>query len=123
MPEQPHPLPAPHEPETSRVFALLLKLGMDAEDAYAFVREVQNMAAANLIARIEAKLDAQDARLDAQLARFESRLEARAAKLEAGLETVRAGIKFLQWLVVAVGASVAVIVAVMQMLGRAAGVS
>ena len=67
MPEEPQPTTAPREPDSSRVFALLLKLGMDPEDAYAFVQEVQSMAAENLIARFESRLETTANRLESKL--------------------------------------------------------
>lgn len=45
-------------PDDKRLFLLLRKLDLDDEQAYTFIQELQNMAAANLIARFEAKLDA-----------------------------------------------------------------
>jgi len=57
----------PPEPNTKRVFLLLCKAGLDKEEAYTFVQELENMAAANLIARFESKLDAQGARYEAGL--------------------------------------------------------
>ena len=55
MPDATGPPPAPGD---RRLFLLLRKAGLGAEDAYTFVQELQNMAATNLIARFEAKLDA-----------------------------------------------------------------
>ena len=63
MPKPPRPAPPKREPDSSHVFAMLLQLGMDPADAYAFVQEMQSMASENLIARIESKLDAQSAEL------------------------------------------------------------
>ena len=60
--------PVPPEPDSSRLFALLLKLGLDPEDAYAFVHEVQHMASENLIARFGSKLDELAAGQKAELA-------------------------------------------------------
>ena len=51
-------------PDDKRVFELLCQLGLDPDKAYTFVQELQNMAAANLIARFESKLDAQNAKID-----------------------------------------------------------
>ena len=48
-------------PDDKRLFLLLRQLDLDDEQAYTFVQKLQNMASANLIARIEAKLDAQNA--------------------------------------------------------------
>ena len=56
MPDSPPP-----QPDSKRLFDLLLGLKMEPGSAYAFTQEVGNMAAANLIARFESKLDAQTA--------------------------------------------------------------
>jgi hypothetical protein len=58
---QPTSTPAPDD---KRVFLLLRKTGLDEDEAYTLVQEIQNMAAANLIARFESKLDAQNAKID-----------------------------------------------------------
>lgn len=63
MPEQPSPDSSSREPEGTRIFALLLKLGGDPEEVYASVKDVQSMAAENVIARIESKLEAMRAEL------------------------------------------------------------
>ena len=52
------PVVDPPVPDDKRLFLLLRKLGLDDEPAYTFIQELQIMAAANLIARFEAKLDA-----------------------------------------------------------------
>lgn len=62
----------PPVPDDKRLFLLLRKLGLDDEQAYTFVQELQNMAAANLIARIEAKLDTQNAMIAAQNAKLDT---------------------------------------------------
>ena len=82
MPEQPQPISAAPEPDSSRVFALLLKLGMAREDAYAFVQEVQRMAAENLIARFESKLDAHAAAQDAKLEAIRSEIGAQISSIK-----------------------------------------
>lgn len=86
---------APPSPDDKRVFLLLRKTGLGEEEAYTLVQELQNMAAANLIARFESKLDTlaveQNAKLDAQNAK----LDAQDSKL-----------RMLMWMV---GAAVAVI--------------
>ena len=85
-----------HDPSDSRVFALLLKLDADAEEAYDPVREVQRMASENFIARLEAR----------QAARFSA--------LEAEL-------KALKRVVVAVGVGIAAIAAILQLVMALAG--
>ncbi len=82
MTDLPEPTSVP-APDAKRLFLLLRGLGLDDEQAYTFVQEVDNMAAANLIARFESKLDAQNTKLDAQSARFESKLDAQNTKLDA----------------------------------------
>ena len=73
MPASAQSAPTP-APDDKRVFLLLRKVGLAEDEAYTLVQEIQNMAAANLIARFESKLDAQGAR-------FESRLDALRAEL------------------------------------------
>ena len=51
----PDPLPAPDD---KRLFLLLRKTGLNEEQTYTFVQELRNMAAENIIARFESKLDA-----------------------------------------------------------------
>lgn len=68
MPEQPQPVPAVRELETSGVFALILELELEPEGAYTLVREVQAMVSKNLIARLESKLDAYAAAVQGQMA-------------------------------------------------------
>ena len=82
-------------PDDKRLFLLLRKLGLDDEQAYTFVQELQTMAAANLIARFESKLDVLVAEQKAQLAAQGSKLDAQDSKL-----------KMLMWMI---GAAVAVI--------------
>jgi hypothetical protein len=61
------PTSTPPDPDDKRVFFLLRKVGLDEDEAYTLVQELQNMAAANLIARFESKLDAQGVRLEAKI--------------------------------------------------------
>ena len=82
-------------PDDKRLFLLLRQLGLDDEQAYTFVQELQTMAAANLIARFESKLDVLAAEQKAQLAAQASKLDAQDSKL-----------KMLMWMI---GAAVAVI--------------
>ena len=81
MPDSPPP-----QPDSKRLFDLLLGLKMEPGGAYTFTQEVGNMAAANLIARFESKLDAQSSRLDAQGERFESKLDAQGERFESKLD-------------------------------------
>ncbi len=53
-------------PDDKRLFLLLLKLGLNEEDAYSFVQELQIMASANLIAQFQSAMESIDARLEAQ---------------------------------------------------------
>ncbi len=85
MTDLPEPTSVP-APDAKRLFLLLRGLGLDDEQAYTFVQEVDNMAAANLIARFESKLDAQNTKLDAQNARFESKLDAQNTRFESKLD-------------------------------------
>ena len=57
------------------------------------------MAAANLIARFEAKLDAQNARLDAQKAELTAELQSQSAKLDAGLKAQTSELATIRWVI------------------------
>ena len=59
-------MPDPPAPDDKRIFLLARKMGLEAGDAYTFVQELQNMAAANLIVRFESKLDAKFEGLNAK---------------------------------------------------------
>ena len=72
-------------PDDKRVFLLLRKAGLDEEEAYTLVQEIQNMAAANLIARFESKLDAQAAAQNAMIAAQNSKIDSLRWVLGAGL--------------------------------------
>ncbi len=78
MPDSPPP-----QPDSKRLFDLLLGLKMEPGSAYTFTQEVGNMAAANLIARFESKLDAQGERFESKLDAQNSRLEAQNTKIDA----------------------------------------
>lgn len=67
----PGPDPPP-SPDEARVFELLLKTGLEARDALRLLLEIRDMAAANLIARFESKLDGQNAKFDAVNANIEA---------------------------------------------------
>ncbi len=94
MPDSPTP-----QPDSKRLFDLLLGLKMEPGGAYTFTQEVGNMAAANLIARFESKLDAQGSRfeskLDAQGSRFDSRLEAQSTQTA----SLKSEIASLRWMI------------------------
>ena len=60
---------SPPDPDDRCLFLLLRKAGLGNRDAYTFVQELQNMAAANLIARFVAELDALSDQLGYQLRR------------------------------------------------------
>ena len=84
-------------PDDKRLFLLLRQLGLDDEQAYTFVQELQNMAAANLIARIEGKLDAQNAMIAAQNAM----IAAQNAKLDSQRWLIGGGFALLGILIAA----------------------
>ena len=56
--------------DNERLYRLLCDLGLKDGDPYFVMETLQNMAADNLIARFEAKLDAQNTKLDAQNSKF-----------------------------------------------------
>lgn len=93
-------------PDDKQPFLALRKLGLEDEVAYTFVQNLRDMAAANLIARFEAKLDALNARLDAkldalnaQLGAQNARLDAQNLALQARLDAQNAGLVTLRWLI------------------------
>ncbi len=83
MPDSPTP-----QPDSKLLFDLLLDLKMEPGGAYTFTQEVGNMAAANLIARFESKLDAQGSR-------FDSRLEAQNTQTA----SLKSEIASLRWMI------------------------
>ncbi len=79
------------------------------------------MAAANLIARFEAKLDAQKAELTAELQSQSAKLESQSAKLDAGLKAQNSELAAIRW-VIGVGIVVlGLVLTVMRLFGQGAG--
>lgn len=79
--------------DDKRLFLLLLRrTELSEEEAYTVVQEIQNMAAANLIARFEAKLDAQKAELTAEF-------QSQSAKLDAGLKAQTLELATIRWMI------------------------
>ena len=72
-------------PDDKRVFFLLRQVGLDEDGAYTLLQELQNMAAANLIARFESKLDAQAAAQNAMIAAQNAKIDSLRWVLGAGL--------------------------------------
>lgn len=101
--------------DDKRLFLLLLRnTELSEEEAYTVVQEIQNMAAANLIARFEAKLDAQKAELAAEL-------QSQSAKLDAGLKAQNSELAAIRW-VIGVGIVVlGLVLTVMRLFGQGAG--
>ncbi len=98
MPDAPPPI----DPDDRPVFEALLAAGVAPELAYTALQSLRNMAAANLIARFESKLDAQNAIIAAQNARLDSQKALFASKLDAQ----NTKLKMLMWMI---GAAVAVL--------------
>ena len=100
--------------DDKRLFLLLLRnTDLNEEEAYTVVQEIQNMAAANLIARFEAKLDAQKAELTAEL-------QSQSAKLDAGLKALNSELAAIRW---AIGVGIVVlglVLTVMRFFGQGA---
>ena len=71
------------QPDSRRQFDLLLGPNMVPGSASTLVLEVGNMAAANLIARFDSKLDVQVSRFDAQGSRFDSKLDVQVSRFDA----------------------------------------
>ena len=72
-------------PDDKRVFLLLRKTGLEEEEAYTLVQELQNMAAANLIARFESKLEALGSQQSAMIAAQNAKIDSLRWVLGAGL--------------------------------------
>ena len=89
------PDPPSIDPDDRPVFEALLAAGVEPELAYTAVQSIRDMAAANLIARFESKLDSQKAL-------FESKLDSQNVKLDAQ----DTKLKMLMWMI---GAAVAVL--------------
>lgn len=68
-------MPDAPAPDDKRIFLLVRELGLGDADAYTFVQELQNMAAANLIARFESKLDAKFEALNAKFDGLKDQLQ------------------------------------------------
>lgn len=58
-------MPTSTPPTEDRIYELLRKTGLEPEEAFTLFAGIRDMAAANLIARFESKLDAQNAQLAA----------------------------------------------------------
>ena len=97
MPDSPTP-----QADSKRLFELLLGLKLEPEGAYTFTQEVGNMAAANLIARFESKLDAQGSRFESKLDAQNSKLEAQNTKIDAQstqTASLKSEIASLRWMI------------------------
>ena len=77
-------------PDDKRLFLLLQDTGLDSGKAYTFVQELRTMAAENIIARYESKLEAHTAhmgsKLDAQTATLDARTASLSALMDARLD-------------------------------------
>ncbi len=65
------------------VFHAFRDAGVDVAQAYNATQSIRDMAAVNLIARFEAKLDAQNALIAAQNAKMDAMIAAQNAKMDA----------------------------------------
>ena len=71
------------ELDDTAIFLAFRGVGMEEETAYRVVKQIQDMAAANLIARFESKMDAQNAKMDAQNAKIDAQTESTRRELRA----------------------------------------
>ena len=85
-------------PDDKRLFMLLQDAGLSAEQAYTFVQELRTMAAENVIARFESKLDAQTANMDAQLKAQTASMDAQLKAQTASTDSLKTELSFIKWL-------------------------
>ena len=71
----------PADADSLAVLHALTREDLSPEDAYNAMEGLRNMAAANLIARFESKLEAQNTKLDAQNTQLETKLDAQNSQL------------------------------------------
>lgn len=89
-------------PARSKLFLTLVKRGVAADEAFAFVQTAENMADRNVraemrtaVAKLEAALEARSAKLEARSAKLEAAFEATLAMLDDQLRQLRA----LRWMI------------------------
>ena len=104
-------------PDEQPIFDALVDAGVDPKLAYTAIRSIRQLAAANIIARFESKLDAQNAKLDAissaQNAKLDAISSAQNSKLDAisiaqnsKLDAQDSKLRMLMWMI---GAAVGLI--------------
>ena len=96
-------VPPSPEADTGRLFALLLKVGLQPEDAHEFVQNLQRMAAQNVIER------------------FGSELEAQSKVQQAEVVAVQEDVKSIRWLIVALIIGAALLTTIGQLVLTAVG--
>ena len=104
-------------PDDKRLFELLCGLGLAPSDAFIFVQELNTMAAANLIARFENKLDSLSARVDAKLDAQNVKLDAKLDGQNAKLDGQNAKLDGLRWIIGLGFAGLGILLTVFRMLG------
>ena len=98
-------VPPSPEADTGRLFALLLQVGLQPEDAHEFVQNLQRMAAQNVIER------------------FGSELEAQSKVQQAEVVAVQEDVKSIRWLIVALIIGAALLTTIGQFVLTAVGPS
>ena len=86
-------------PDDKPIYEALREAGTPELLAYTAVQRIRDVAAANIIAQVMAKLDAQNAKLD-------TKLDAQNAKLDAISDAQESRLRMLMWMI---GAAVALI--------------
>ena len=86
-------------PDDKPIYEALREAGAPELLAYTAVQRIRDVAAANIIAQVMAKLDAQNAKLD-------TKLDAQNAKLDAISDAQESRLRMLMWMI---GAAVALI--------------
>ena len=97
-------------PDDKPIYEALREAGAPELLAYTAVQRIRDVAAANIIAQVMAKLDAQnaklDTKLDAQNAKLDAISDAQNAKLDAISDAQESRLRMLMWMI---GAAVALI--------------
>ena len=104
-------------PDDKRLFELLCGLGLEPSEAFTFVQELNTMAAANLIARFENKLDGLSANVNAKLDAQNAKLDARLDGQNARLDGQNAKLDALRWVIGLGFAGLGILLAVFRLLG------
>ena len=107
----------PADADSLAVLQALIREDLSPEDAYNAMEGLRNMAAANLIARFESKLEAQNTKLDAQNTKLETKLDAQNSQLETKLDAQNSQLASLRWMMGIGFTLLALLVTLLRLLG------